>query len=124
MSLEQIEKYFTPDKNYIIRINKTNAIQNKDEFIEILKWWCIITKSNTIGNLEEMNNNTPLMFLQMGSSIYYIIADSKKSGIKEFLSNKENSWKIIFNENGINKNKVTNRIDKDPIPGFYLYKEI
>jgi hypothetical protein len=123
MSFEKIEKYFTSDKNFIKPINKTYALKSKDEFIEILKWWSIVTKSNTIGDLKQMNNNTPLVFLQIGSSIYYINADSTVTGIKEFLKHKKELWRIIFNENGV-KNKVTNNNNEEAIPGFYFYKEI
>ena len=122
MSLEQIEKYFTPDKNFIKPIKKSFPITSKSEFFELLKWWSKITKSDRIGDLREMNNNTPLIFLKIGSSIYILNADSTKTGVKEFLKNKENPWEIIVNENGV-KNKITNN-KSEAIPGFYFYKKI
>ena len=118
-----IDRYLTSDKNFIKRITKANAIKSKEVFFEILKWWRNISTSNSIGDLRQMNNNTPLIYLQLGSSSYYINADSTKAGIKEFYNNINNPWKIIINENGI-KNKVTNRIDERPIEGFYMYKEL
>ena len=123
MSFEQVNKYFSADKNFVNPINRPFSIKDKDEFIEILKWWSTITTSNTIGDLMIMNKNTPLIYLQLGSSIYYLNADSTKSGVKEFLKNKKESWSIIVNENGV-KNKVTNSVSSDAIPGFYFYKEI
>ena len=123
MSYEQIKKYFTPDNNFIKPIKRANPLKNKEEFIEILIWWNKISMSDTIGDLKELKNNTPLIYLQISSSSYYINAVSNKTGIKEFLKNKDESWKIIINENGV-ENKVTNRNNKEAIPGFYLYKEI
>lgn len=69
-----------------------------------------------------MNNNQKLILIQLGSSSYYINADSSKIGVKEFLSNKGNHWKIIVNENG-KRNKVTNRLDEEPIPHFICIKK-
>lgn len=123
MSFEQVKKYFSGDRNFINPINRNFSLKDKDEFIEILKWWSTITTSNTIGDLTLMNKNTPLIYLQIGSSTYYINADSTKNGVKEFLKNKKESWSIIVNENGV-KNKVTNSVNSDAIPGFYFYKEI
>lgn len=124
MSAEEIiNQYLTKDGNHIKPMQRANALRGKDDLYDILKWWSKITTDQTIGNLTEMNNNQKVILLQIGSSEYYINADSRNSGVKEFLKNKGNQWKIIINERGV-KNKVTNRIDAEPIPYFYLYKEI
>ncbi len=124
MNAEEIKnQYLTIDGNHIKLMQKVNTLKSKDDLYDILKWWSIISTSQTIGNLKIMNNNQKLILIQIGSSSYYINADSSKIGVKEFLSNKGNPWKIIANENG-KKNKVTNRLDDEPIPYFYMYKEI
>ena len=124
MNAEEIKnQYLTIDGNHIKLMQKANTLKSKDDLYDILKWWSIISTSQTIGNLKIMNNNQKLILIQIGSSSYYINADSSKIGVKEFLSNKGNPWKIIENENG-KKNKVTNRLDDEPIPYFYMYKEI
>ncbi len=124
MTAEEIKKqYLTIDGNHIKPIQKGNTLKSKDDLYDVLKWWSIISTNQTIGDLMIMNNNQKLILIQVGSSGYYINADSSKIGVKEFLSNKGNPWKIIENENG-KKNKVTNRLDDEPIPYFYMYKEI
>lgn len=74
-----IDKYLTSDKNFIKRITIVNALKSKELFFEILKWWRIISTSNSIGDLNQMKNNIPLIYLQLGSSSYYINADSTKA---------------------------------------------
>ena len=124
MTAEEIKKqYLTIDGNHIKPIQKGNALKSKDDLYDVLKWWSIISTNQTVGDLKIMNNNQKLILIQVGSSGYYINADSNKIGVKEFLSNKGNPWKIRENENG-KKNKVTNRLDDEPIPYFYMYKEI
>jgi hypothetical protein len=124
MSAEEIKnQYLTIDGNHIKLMQKGNALKGKDDLYDILKWWSIISTDQTIGDLNIMNNNQKLILMQIGSSSYYINADSSRIGVREFLLNKGNPWKIIVNENG-KKNKVTNRLDEEPIPHFYIYKEI
>lgn len=124
MNAEEIKnQYLTIDGNHIKPMQKVNTLKSKDVLYDVLKWWNKISTNQTIGNLKIMNNNQKLILIQIGSSTYYINADSSKIGVKEFLSNKGNQWKIIVNENG-KKNKVTNRLDEEPIPHFYMYKEI
>lgn len=123
MSQEKVNKYLTTDCNHIKLMQKGNALKGKDDLYDILKWWSRMSTEQTIGDLKIMKGYQKLILIQIGSSEYYINADSRKSGVKEFLLNKDNSWKIIVNESGI-KNKVTNRLDEEPIPYFYMYKEI
>lgn len=111
------------DQNFILKLSRENALNNKEDFFKILKCWMGFSKSETIGDLTIMIGRTPLLFLKIGSSTYYINADSKRTGVEEFIKNTEYSWRIIFNEDGV-KNKVTNRKDEEAIPGFYFYKDI
>ena len=110
---EIINKYLTIDQNNIKHCN----IQGKDLLYDILKCWEKLSKSNTIGNLLEINGNTPLITINLGSITYVINADSCKEGVAEFLKNRKHPWCLIENEN-----KITNSETKLPIKGFYMYK--
>jgi hypothetical protein len=119
------KNHISIDQNFILKLSRENALKDKEDFFKILKCWIRFSKSETIGDLTKMIRRTPLLFLRIGSSTYYINADSKRTGVEEFLNNTEESesWRIIFNEDGV-KNKITNRKDEEAIPGFYFYKEI
>ena len=114
---EIIKKHLTDDQNHI----KSCTIDSKDLLYDILKWWEIISKVRTIGDLKIINGNTPLIRINIGSNNYVINADSNKEGVFTFLKNKNNSWFLIQNENGV-ENKITNNISEAPIQGFYMYK--
>lgn len=119
------KNHISIDQNFILKLSRENALKNKEDFFKILKCWIRFSKSETIGDLSKMIRRTPVLFLKIGSSTYYINADSKRTGVEEFVKNSEESesWRIIFNEDGV-KNKITNRKDEEAIPGFYFYKEI
>ena len=112
-----------PDMNSIRPIDAKNPLINKDDFFDLLKHWFNKSNSDTIGDLKIFPNNYPLINIQIGSSTYYINADSKKAGVEKFLENKGNPWKIIYNERG-KRNRVTNNTDEEAIPHFYMYKKI
>ena len=116
-----IKLYLTIDQNYFKNTTLQNPFIEKEELFTILKWWKILSRSETIGDLTKINGNTPLIKIKLGSSIYVINADTTKQGVQTFLSNKNNSWKVVENENGI-KNKITNDLNEEPIKGFYMYK--
>ena len=116
-----IKLYLTIDQNFFNNISLQNPFSKKEELFTILKWWKTLSKSETIGDLNKINGNTPLIKIILGSSIYVINADTTKQGVQTFLTNKNNSWKVIENENGI-KNKITNDLNEEPIKGFYMYK--
>ena len=124
MSLDSfISAYLTVDQNYIRPFTKSTSIRNKADFFKLLSWWLRLSKSDTLGDVTKMNNNKPLIHINIGSSSYYVNADSKRSGVKIFLSNKDSNWHLIANEDG-KVNKITNKSDRAPIEGFYMYKEI
>ena len=95
-----IKQYLTIDQNFFKNISLQNPFSKKEELFTILKWWKTLSKSETIGDLTKINGNTPLIKIKLGSSVYAINADTTKQGIQTFLSNKNNSWKVIENENG------------------------
>ena len=116
-----IKLYLTIDQNYFKNTTLQNPFIKKEELFTILKWWKTLSRSETIGDLAKINGNTPLIKIKLGSIIYVINGDTTKQGVQTFLSNKNNSWNIIENENRI-KNKITNDLNKEPIKGFYMYK--
>jgi|TARA_B110000902_G_scaffold22470_1_gene25070 hypothetical protein len=116
-SQELIKKHLTEGQNHIIKV----TLHNRETLYSILKWWKTLSKSDTIGDLDNVNGNTALIHIKLGSNTYYINADSNKYGVSIFLKNKANPWILIENENGTN-NKITNNVNKEPIGGFYIYK--
>ncbi|MFM7017911.1 hypothetical protein [Flavobacterium sp.] len=124
MSIEEIEnQYLTENGMHLKPINKETIIREKKDLYDILGCWTNKNPGPTIGDLANMNKNKKLILLQIGSSDYYINADSRVSGVKEFLLNQDNPWKLIVNNRGV-RNKVTNSIGEEPIPYFYMYKKI
>ncbi|MAC41421.1 MAG: hypothetical protein CMJ05_06480 [Pelagibacterales bacterium] len=116
-----IRKYLTIDQKFFKSSSISRTMESKDELYKVLKWWKTLSDSKTIGDLNKINGNTPLIKIKLGSNIYVINADTTQEGTQIFLDNINNPWRLIKNENGI-KNKVTNDSDKDPIKGFYMYK--
>lgn len=104
-------------------MNSSSSLKSKEELYSILNWWNKLSKSDTIGDLGQMNGNTPLIIIKIGSSSYYINADTNKTGVEVFLKNEINPWKLISNRDA-KKNKITNDSNNDPIEGFYMYKKL
>lgn len=124
MCTEEIEKrHLIEDGNHLNPIKRENAIREVKDLYDILDYWSKHNPASTIGDLSIMSKNKQLILLQIGLSAYYINADTRISGVQEFLLNQNNPWKLIVNNRGV-KNKVTNRIDDEPIPYFYMYKKI
>lgn len=124
MSIKEIEnQYLTENGMHLKPINMENAIKELKDLYDILGCWTNKNPGPTIGDLSIMNKNKKLILLQIGSSTYYINADSRISGVKEFLLNQDKPWKLIVNNRGV-RNKVTNSLDEKPIPYFYMYKKI
>ena len=115
---EIVRRYLSDDQRYIRRC----TIESEDLLYQILKWWIRLSNSETIGNLDSMNGNTPLIKLIQGNNSYYINADSKKTGVTAFLTNKDNPWHLIVNERGV-RNRITNNFSKQPLTGLYIYKD-
>ena len=123
MSQEIINKYLSIDQNFIKKIEKSYPLTDKQTLYNILKWWKILSKKDTIGDPKKASGNTAQIHIKLGSNLYHINADTNKEGVGSFLKNKENNnkWSLIENENG-RVNKVTNDPNKDPIKGLYIYK--
>jgi hypothetical protein len=118
---KNLTKYFDSKYETIKKININNAITIKDEFIEILEVWELNNRYKgeiQIGNQDF--GKTPLLWVKLSNKLYYLNSDTKYSGVKEFLFNKDEQWQIIENRNG-RRNKVTNKDDSKGIKGFYFY---
>lgn len=120
---EEILRYLTFDQQFIKKMNSSTSLNSKEEVYCLLKWWKKLSKSETIGDLGQMNGNTPLIIIKLGSSSYYINADTNRAGVEAFLKNKINPWNLISNRDA-KKNKITNDSNHDPIEGFYMYKKL
>lgn len=120
---EIISKYLTFDQMHIKPISSSEPIKSKDELFSLFKWWLKLSSSKSIGDLSIMNKNRALIYVVIGSSTFYVNADTKRKGVEEFFKNRENNWSVIMNEDG-KKNKITNRQDKNKIENFFMYKNI
>ena len=121
--MKEVLRYLTFDQQFIKKMNSSTYLKSKEELYGLLKWWKKLSKSETIGDLGQMNGNIPLIIIKIGSSSYYINADTNKTGVEVFLKNKTNPWNLISNRDA-KKNKITNDSNHDPIEGFYMYKKL
>lgn len=56
---ELTKKHLTEDQNHIIKV----TLHKKETLYSILKWWKTLTKSDTIGDLDNVNGNTALIHI-------------------------------------------------------------
>jgi len=114
---EIIDRYLSIDQRYIMPIK----LSDRDVFFSILSCWSMINQSDDsrIGNSDY--GGTAHLKLEIGDKKYYLNSDTNRIGVREFLKNKENNWRVIQNANGF-ANVVTNKLDETSIPGFYFYK--
>ncbi|MDC0951084.1 hypothetical protein OAS02_06750 [Flavobacteriaceae bacterium] len=121
--MKEVLRYLTFDQQFIKKMNSSTSLKSKEELYSILNWWNKLSKSDTIGDLDQMNCNTPLIIIKLGSSSYYINADTNRAGVEAFLKNKINPWRLINNRD-TKKNKITNDYNNNPIEGLYMYKKL
>ncbi len=119
---ELAKKYLTQDQKHIKKRSKSDPINSKDELFDILKVWKIINQEPNcqIGNGD--TGNTPWIFVKLQEKVYYMNSDTKRVGIQQFYSNKNNLWKLIPNNNDV-VNLVTNSSDETSIVGLYFYRQ-
>ena len=91
---EEILRYLTFDQQFIKKMNSSTYLKSKDELYSILNWWNKLSKSETIGDLGQMNGNTPLIIIKLGSSSYYINADTNRAGVEAFLKKQNKSMEL------------------------------
>ncbi|MCX2718920.1 hypothetical protein [Lentiprolixibacter aurantiacus] len=125
MSEHYMSDYLTDDRKYIKKMKRSEPLQSKEMFYEVLQEWYNWNKGGEdritqIGDVE--TGNTKVVHLYLNGNRYYLNGDTKISGVKEFLRNRDNPWKIIPNNRG-RMNKVTNDEYDEGIKGFFFYKE-
>ena len=114
---EIINKYLSIDQRYI----KPIRLLDSDIFFKILICWSMINKSEDSRIGDSDYGGKALIKLEIGDKKYYLNSDTNQRGVKEFLKNKKNNWRVIQNANGF-ANVITNKLDETSIPGFYFYK--
>jgi len=112
----------TLDQQHIKRIDRSSPIRSKNEFNCILKTWAMLNSNPEAKIGSAQHNQSPWIFVELGSRTYYLNSDTKLKGVIEYLKNKDEEWSLIENENGV-RNKAVNTSDQKAIEGFYLYKE-
>jgi hypothetical protein len=111
--------------NHIEKMDKQFPLTSKFQLKILLQEWLGKTSGNTIGSLKDNNSNPePWLWIKMNNILYKIHADTNRDGVLTFIQNEvnKNPWIIIPTENLGNRTKVTNDINGNPIPGFYMYK--
>ena len=114
---EIIDKYLSIDQRYI----KPIRLSDRDVFFSILSCWSMLNRSEDSRIGDSDYGRKALIKLEIGDRKYYLNADTNRRGVKEFLKNQGNNWRVIQNANGF-ANVVTNKLDETSIPGFYFYK--
>jgi hypothetical protein len=104
-------------------LEKGTTFYSKADFNNALQEWYQETAEKTIGNHEY--NQSPWLFVELGSYKFYLNSDSKREGISKYLQLVKQypdnlPWHIVENNRG-KVNKVTFGNEKLKIPGFYFY---
>lgn len=110
--------------NHIEKMDRQLPLTTKDQLQKLLKQW-LETKGNTLGDLKgRKSSRVPLLWIKIENILYKINTDTKRKGILAYLENEEmkNPWVLIPTKRLGNLTKVTNHINGNPIPGFYMYK--
>jgi hypothetical protein len=111
-------------------MHNTNSIppktrcRSKQEFTDLLRKWYDHTDERVIGGSPEYNQ-TPWLWVQIGTFECHLNADTKRQGVREYLERVIRysaglEWRVCANQNG-KFNKVCFSPDAYPIAGFYLY---
>ena len=125
METNEIIRRFINEKNGTIKkVEIAFPLKSKKELYQLLKVWKFYNRENNHSKIGGDINfkQSPHVYIEINGYVYFLNSDTNIQGVAEFLENKENNWEIIENENG-NKNKITNREDKNSIKGLYLYKK-
>lgn len=108
---------------YINKMDSNFPLTTKFQLKCLLDEW-LNTDGKTIGNLNGNSSNPePIIYIKIDSRKYKIHADTTRAGVSSFLNNEKNKnpWVIITTEKKADATKFTNDINKNPIPGFYMY---
>lgn len=107
-------------------MDREYPLTTKLQLINLLQEW-LFTPGITIGDLYGRRSNPELwLWIKINNNLYKIHADTNRKGVLAFLKNEanKNPWVIIPTEKSGKLTKVTNDINHNSIPGFYMYKLI
>lgn len=109
--------------NSQVFLEKGTRFYSKADFNNALGRWYQETSEKTIGSHEY--NQSPWLFVELGSYKFHLNSDSKREGIIKYLKlvkqyQDDLPWYIVENNRG-KINKVTFGNEKLKIPGFYFY---
>ena len=110
--------------NHIQDMDRQYPLETPFQLKVLLLEW-LKTSGSTIGDLYgKSSDQRPLLWVKKDNIIYKIGADTKRIGVEAFLKNEENKnpWVIIPTERSGDLRKATNDINRESIPGFYMYK--
>jgi hypothetical protein len=110
--------------NHIEKMNRQFPLTSKAQLKILLQEW-LKTSGSTIGEMNGRNSNPePWLWVKIDNILYQINCDTRRAGVQQFLNDEanKNPWLIIPTENLGNHTKVTNDINGNPIPYFYMYK--
>jgi hypothetical protein len=87
----------------IQKISKADAV-SKRQFHNMLQQWLRETDEKQIGD-ESVQGRSPWVFIKEGDQIFRLHADTKRSGVKEYLQAAESldhkiEWQVVRNRRG------------------------
>ncbi len=105
-------------------MHRQSPLTKQSELKDMLIKW-LETTEITIGDMHgRPSNPEPWIWIKIDNVLYHINADTKRGGVEAFIKNEENGnpWMIIPTGKLKKLTKVTNDINGNPIPLFYMYK--
>ncbi len=107
----------------IQKVSKADAV-SKRQLHNMLQQWLRETDEKQIGD-EAVQGRSPWVFIKECGQIFRLHADTKRSGVKEYLQIAEDhermiEWRIVRNQRG-RMNSVAFGPDLIRPRGFYLY---
>lgn len=112
---ELLERYLLGE--YIIPMSWRNCLESREDLVILLKGWCQMTSSETIGDPNIGIGVRPLIRLRLGDRRYELNADTKREGVQIFLENekKGNTW--VHSDT----NRVSNALNGEYIQNLHMY---
>jgi hypothetical protein len=107
-------------------IEQGHVCEDKEDFIELLRWWFETTDEETVGDVEPFRGK-PWTFVETASGRCHLNADTARAGVRKFLelaasNGSRLQWRVVANQAG-NVNKVAFGPDSETVKNFYLYTD-
>ena len=112
--------------NLLIK-NTASTPHTRQRFNELLKSWYQNNSEDTVGTCGDYGG-VAFLWAVHDSNKYYLNADTKRSGVGEYLEMLKRyannlQWSVVKNQNGT-MNKIAFGPEKKKIRGFYLYVDL